>query len=200
MSTTLCTTFACGHEETSSTRIGTERAPGLKGMIRKLSCKSPPKSMKADSAALCSTCRKGTPSLPPVLKQGKSAESQKSIQGIDEKEHVEVVPDPLRCHPVVPVPEREVLDEDYVDPYLNEFAELLKYGAHDFTRKHPDDVDEELHHREAIPISPLLTPTEPRSRPETECLLPAPLLPLEVAGQPSKVGRIVRATEKKSKD
>ncbi|KAF7859729.1 hypothetical protein EAF04_008808 [Stromatinia cepivora] len=196
MSTTLLTTFACGHEETSSTCIGTERGPGLKGLIRKLSYKSPPKSVKADSAVLCSTCRKGSPSLPPVLKRGESAKSQKSIQGIVEGEH----PDPLRCHPVIPAPERQELDEDYVDPYLNEFAELLKYGAHDFTRKHPDDVDEAFHHRETIPITPLLRPTEPRSHPETDCSLPAPVFPLKVAGQPNKVGRIVRAIEKKSKD
>ncbi|CAD6452120.1 a1774a79-5d15-4042-bb9f-32f096a45374 [Sclerotinia trifoliorum] len=203
MSSTFSTMFACGHEETSSTRIGTERVPGLKCIIRKLSCKSSPRVVRADSAALCSTCRKGAPSLPPVnvSKQGKSVKFEKpTTQGKDEKARGELDPDPLRCHPVILAPEREELGEDYADPYLNEFAELLRYGAHNFTRKHPDDVNEGLYHREAMPITPLLSPSEPQSFLETEFFLPASMLPFEVASQPSEVGSIGRAIEKKSKD
>ncbi|APA13586.1 predicted protein [Sclerotinia sclerotiorum 1980 UF-70] len=200
MSPTLSTTFACGHVETTSTRIGTERVPGFKGIIRNLSCGSSPRFVQADSAALCSSCRKGSPSLPPLYTRGKSVKFEKSVQYIDEKEREEVDPDPLRRHPIITDTESEELDDICVDPFANKFAELFKNGAYDFTRKHRDDVDEGLYHREVVPITPVLGPSEPQSPPETECFLPLPMFSFEVAGQPSKVGSIVLAIEKKSKN
>ncbi|KAF7890539.1 hypothetical protein EAF00_008854 [Botryotinia globosa] len=125
MSTTLLTTYACGHEERSATRIGEEQEPGVMGIIRRMSCKSASGAVIADSALLCTTCR--------------------------EKPH----PEPLRSHPVIIIKPREPsqLDRDDVNPYANEFAEVPKYGAHDFTRKSPDDVDRKVCRRPLVPIS-----------------------------------------------
>ncbi|KAF7934186.1 uncharacterized protein EAE97_008546 [Botrytis byssoidea] len=124
MSTTLLTTFACGHEERSATRIGEEQEPGVMGIIRRMSCKSPSGAVIANSALLCTTCR--------------------------EKPH----PEPLRSHPVVIINPREPRQPDGgdVNPYANELAELPKYGAHDFTRKSPDDVDRKVCRRPLVPI------------------------------------------------
>ncbi|TGO42053.1 hypothetical protein BHYA_0013g00570 [Botrytis hyacinthi] len=125
MSTTLLTTYACGHEERSATRIGEEQEPGVMGIIRRMSCKNPSGAVIADSALLCTTCR--------------------------EKPH----PEPLRSHPVIIIQAREPrqLDRDEEYPYANQFAELPKYGAHDFTRKSPDDVDRNVCRRPLVPIS-----------------------------------------------
>ncbi|KAF7876939.1 uncharacterized protein EAF02_008159 [Botrytis sinoallii] len=125
MSTTLLTTYACGHEERSATRIGEEQEPGVMGIIRRMSCKSKSAAVIADSTLLCKTCR--------------------------EKPH----PEPLRSHPVIIIHPREPrrLTMMGVNPYANEFAELPKYGAHDFTRKNPDDLDRKPCRRPLVPIA-----------------------------------------------
>ncbi|THV53821.1 hypothetical protein BGAL_0041g00300 [Botrytis galanthina] len=125
MSTTLLTTFACGHEERSATRIGEEQEPGVMGIIRRMSCKNQSGAVTADSALLCTTCR--------------------------EKPH----PEPLKSHPIIIIHPREPrkLDKYDVNPYANEFAELPKYGAHDFTRKNPDDIDRKVCRRPLVPIT-----------------------------------------------
>ncbi|TGO52690.1 hypothetical protein BOTNAR_0317g00150 [Botryotinia narcissicola] len=133
MSSTLLTTYSCGHEERSATRIGEEQQPGVMGIIRRMSSKSPSGAVIADSALLCTTCR--------------------------EKPH----PEPLRSHPVIIIRPQEPrqLDRDDVNPYANEFPDLQRYGAHDFTRKRPDDVDRNVPPTSPVilsrPISPLLT-------------------------------------------
>lgn len=125
MTATLLTTYACGHEERSATRIGAQQEPGVMGIIRRISCKNQSRPVIADSALLCKTCR--------------------------EKPH----PNPLRSHPVIIIRSREPkkFDEYDASPYANEFAELPKYGAHDFTRKHPNDGYRKLCRQPLIPIA-----------------------------------------------
>ncbi|TGO57590.1 hypothetical protein BCON_0064g00270 [Botryotinia convoluta] len=57
MTTTLLTTYACGHEECSATRIGEEQEPGLMAIIRRMSCKNQSGAVIAESALLCTICR-----------------------------------------------------------------------------------------------------------------------------------------------
>lgn len=168
MSTTLSTRFACGHVQRSSTTIGTEREKGLKGLIRRMSSKKLPQPVTADSAQFCSVCRN------------------------------EPHPPPLRSHPIARAPKPEEVDEDDINPYANEFAQVPKYGAHDFTRKHPDDIDENTH-REAIPITPSRAPSEPQNHPETNSSLSDPEISPKFADRQSILGKIERAIRKKSK-
>ncbi|ESZ93735.1 hypothetical protein SBOR_5872 [Sclerotinia borealis F-4128] len=213
MSTILFTTFACGHEERSSTRIGTERGTGLGGMIRRINSKKSTGPVRADSALFCSACRKNSTPHMPSLRRSNSTNSHKSFRGADEGEPLEDHPHPLRSHPIIrpithrsinprqftPAPESEEPDNDDANPFANKFADFSWYGPHDFTRKHPSEVKEEDLDRETIPITHSLGSTVSPSHPEPDWSLPESESTPKVARQPSKVGRIVREIEKKSK-
>ncbi|QSZ32669.1 hypothetical protein DSL72_002248 [Monilinia vaccinii-corymbosi] len=165
MSTTLLTKFACGHEESSSTRIGTEREPGLGGIIRRMGSKKRPGVVTADSAQLCSECRKDPPSTQGVIKSGKPTKSHISSRETDKKEPREGHTHPLRPNLISRLSESQELEDD-ANPYANNFAVVPQYGAHDFTRRYPDDgVKEVPYTREPIPNS-FSTPIRTGSSPE----------------------------------
>lgn len=177
--------YACGHEESSSTRIGTEREPVLMGILQKLCNKKPPGFLNADSAQLCSSCRKGLTAIPAVSKRGNSTKSHRLSREKTDKKDLNGHPDPLRFHPISSMPEPQELEEDDATLCTNKFAEIPKYGAHNFTRKHPDDVIEMHYNHEEIP-NPFPAPTKIDSS-------------LEVARKQGKVSRIVHAINNISK-